>query len=92
MVRTLVAQCGVKGCRNPAYVEVILYDIYPSEEKVFFQQDFTCPFLCGEHMVENERKAKGKREPRGYVSYPFTNKESAQGFTIYRPLENKDRN
>jgi hypothetical protein len=88
----LVADCSVEGCKNPAYVEVVLYDVYLADQGVFFEQDFTCPYLCAAHMAENEEKARGVREPRGHVSYPFSNKENAQGFTIYRPLEIKNRN
>lgn len=83
-------QCAVDGCKRNAIAEVILYDVYPCERHVFFKRDFTCPLLCDVHMVENERKAQGVREPRGHVKYPFTNQESAQGFTIYRPLRSGD--
>jgi hypothetical protein len=86
MPRDLVAKCAVEGCKNPACVEVILYDVYPLEKHVFFERDFTCPLLCSSHMVENEQKAHGTREPRGTVSYPYSNQDRAQGFTIYRPL------
>jgi hypothetical protein len=81
----------VDGCQKSAVVEVILYDIYPAEGHVFFEPDFTCQFLCASHMVENEERAKGTRQPRGYVQYPFTNKYLAAGFTIYFPLERKSR-
>ena len=80
-------KCNIHGCKKPAEFEVILYDVYPYDELVFFQRDFTCPFLCGEHMAENELYASGIREPRGYVRYPYSNQEAAQGFTIYRPLK-----
>jgi len=79
-------KCSVTGCGKDATVEVLLYDVYTDMRDVFYEQDFTCPYLCGHHMVENEEQAHGVREPRGHVSYPFTNRESAQGFTIYRPL------
>jgi hypothetical protein len=68
-----------------------VYDLRPTGT-VFFERDFTCPFLCAGHMIENEKKARGVRKPRGSVSYPYSNKEGAQGFTIYRPLEGKGRN
>lgn len=78
--------CRVEACRNPADYEVILYDFYTEVGDVFFERDFTCPYICCEHAVENEERAVGVREPRGSVSYPCTNRERAQGFTIYRPL------
>jgi len=84
-------KCSVKGCDKKAMVEVILYDVYPSAGHVFFERDFTCPFLCLEHMVENEERAKGERKPRGLVEYPFTNLQRAQGFTIYLPLAKEKR-
>lgn len=79
--------CSVHGCQVPAEYEVILYDVYVDMPSVFYEQDFTCPFLCGRHMAENEEKAVGTRQPRGGVTYPHTNREHAQGFTIYRPLD-----
>jgi hypothetical protein len=80
-------KCRVEGCKRRAEYEVILYDVYPYYGEVFFQRDFTCPFLCSEHVARNEGRAVGVREPRGYVCYPYTNREGAQGFTIYRPLK-----
>lgn len=79
--------CAVDGCENEAEVEVILYDVYLQPRHVFFEQDFTCPYLCLDHVVENEEKAEGERCPRGYVKYPHTNRNDAQGFNIYRPLK-----
>jgi len=80
-------KCAVDGCGKNAAVEVILYDVYLAEEHVFFERDFTCPFLCDSHMVENELRAKGARRPRGFVKYPFSNCRKAQGFKIYRALD-----
>ena len=84
---TKVPNCSVKDCGKNATCEVILFDVYMNNGDVFFEQDHTCPYLCAEHILENERGARGVRAPRGSVDYPFTNQESAQGFTIYRPLE-----
>ena len=53
---------------------------------MFSERDITCPFLCGEHMIENEEGAKGDRRPRGITHYPHTNQHGAQGFTIYKPI------
>lgn len=83
-------ECFAPGCTSPAEFEVYLYDLYLtlmgdlSEE--FFKQDFTCPYLCHHHMSENERDARGVRQPRGYVAYPFTNRGRAQGYTKYAPV------
>jgi hypothetical protein len=63
------SKCSVKNCPNGADYEVYLYDYYPPPiNEEFFEQDFTCPFLCETHMHENEEKAKGIRRPRSSVS------------------------
>jgi len=43
-------------------------------------------------IMQNTRKGPPNRRPRGSVHYPRTNKNGAQGFTIYRPIgrENKE--
>jgi len=82
-----MTQCSVKNCTRTADYKAILYDVYIPEEEVFFEQDYTCQFLCASHMAENERQARGVREPRGYVQYPYTNQQVAQRFTIYQPLD-----
>lgn len=80
-------KCRVEGCDSDASFEVILYDFYPFRRgDVFFEQDFTCPFICAVHASENEQQAEGERRPRGVVHYPYTNRGGAQGFTIYIPL------
>ena len=42
-------------------------------------------------IIKNTREGTPNRRSRGSVHYPYTNKNSAQGFTIYRPIgqENK---
>lgn len=78
--------CAVSGCSQKAEYEVILYDFYPTDGAVFFEQDFTCPFICRVHAIENEARAKGVRQPRGFVEYPYSNRHRGHGFTIYRPV------
>jgi hypothetical protein len=84
-------KCSVVTCTNSATVEVRLYAVYLQGPGtiIFDEQDFTCPYLCGEHVEENERSAKGERKPLGIVEYPFSNLHRAKGFTIYRPLTRK---
>jgi hypothetical protein len=77
--------CAARGCREAAEFEAVLYDVYPHGE-VFFERDHTCPFLCAAHMLDNEAGACGDRRPRGFTTYPHTNRSNALGFTIYRPL------
>jgi len=42
-------------------------------------------------IIKNTREGPPNRRPCGSVHYPYTNNNSAQGFTIYRPIgqENK---
>lgn len=80
-------KCSVRECGNDASVEVILFDVYTHNGTVFSEQDFTCSYLCPDHIIENEKSAKGERRPRGVVQYAYTNAHSAQGFTVYKPLE-----
>jgi hypothetical protein len=79
------AKCSVPKCGDAAAVEVRLYDVYP-DGTIFDERDFTCPYLCAHHLIENENGAKGERRPRGTVRYPHSNQDVAQGFTIYRWL------
>lgn len=78
--------CAVPGCRNHAEYEVYLYDYYDSMNEEFFEQDFTCPFICESHMNENELRIDGERKPRASPRYPFTNLQWAQGYTKYKPI------
>ena len=78
--------CSVAGCETPAYCEVLLYDVYTDIEEVFMERDYTCPFLCRQHMAENEMDCQGIRAPRGDCVYPFTNQEQALGFSVYKPI------
>jgi hypothetical protein len=80
--------CSVAGCDKTAAVEVRLFDIYLGyHPEVFDKRDFTCPFLCAEHVAENETTAVGKHEARGFVQDRYTNRDKAQGFSTYRKLE-----
>lgn len=83
-----IYHCAAPNCTAPATVEVYLYDVYAnSTGEVFSEIDTTCPFLCAEHVKQNEVGAKGERKPRGTIEYPFSNANGAQGFTIYRNLD-----
>ena len=84
--RTPGQRCSVEGCAEPAAYEVFLYDSYTVPREEFYEQDFTCPFLCNIHKDENEARAKGERRPRAVVRYPYTNSHGAQGYTKYEKL------
>jgi hypothetical protein len=55
-------RCAVPGCDRAAVVEVIFYDVYPSDDghvdDVVYEQDETCPYLCMEHLSENEARCQ----------------------------------
>jgi len=83
-------KCSVPDCGEPAYAEVLLYDVYANDDgEIFTERDYTCPFMCRKHIMENENSCKGVREPRRSCVYPYSNQHKAQGFTIYRPLDNE---
>jgi hypothetical protein len=79
-------RCSVEACDNEAEFEVVLYDYYSLINETYYEQDFTCPFLCSTHLYINEKDAKGERKPRGYVAYPYTNQHHAQGYSKYNPI------
>jgi hypothetical protein len=79
--------CSVKGCPRKAEYEVYLYDYYGPYVGEFYEQDFTCPFLCEPHLQENEKQAEGERIPRGSISYPYSNREGAQGYSKDAPIQ-----
>jgi hypothetical protein len=80
-------KCSVQGCTNLAEYEVVLYDYYDFANDTFYEQDYTCPFLCQKDLDTNEEKAIGERKPRAIVHYPFTNRHGAQGYNKYNPLK-----
>jgi hypothetical protein len=79
-------RCAVEGCPNLASYEVALYDFDLEEGAVVFGPDVTCPTICAEHAIDNERGAEGERRPGAVVRYPYTNRGARSGFTIYLPL------
>src|SRR5690606_38866076 len=63
----LETKCSVEGCSNQAEYEVLFYSYYVEMNRVHFKQDYTCPFICDEHMQENEAMSVGVREPRSDI-------------------------
>ena len=90
--------CSVSGCRKLAEYEVIFYDFYVKSGEPFYMRHDTCPFLCADHVRENELRAKvigkpeteGARTYRSAMDYPHT-KSDGQGFVIYSPLVRSGR-
>jgi hypothetical protein len=77
-------RCAVDGCPNLAAYEPMQYDFDLAEGAIVCERDETCPLLCVEHALENERLAEGERRPGSAVRYPYTNRDGRRGFTIYR--------
>lgn len=79
--------CAVEGCEEPAIVEVFLEDIIGFRETFhFFEQDESCPFLCREHLKQNEEESTGWGRSR---SYPFSKHgfhSGVEGWSVYRTL------
>lgn len=79
-------RCCVEGCPSRAAYGVVLYDVDLHEGGIRFEQDETCPYICVEHMIDNERHAIGDRRPEERVDYPYTNRNRVRGMSVYRPL------
>ena len=80
-------RCSVDGCPNLAAYEVVHYDFDPAEGAVAFFRDESCPFICIEHAIDNEREASDGRRAHAVVAYPYTNRSGIPGESIYRQLE-----
>jgi hypothetical protein len=76
-------RCAVEGCPNLAAYEVIHYSFDLAEGAVMFAQDRTCPYICVEHAIDNERGSRGVKTPDAVVEYPYTNRSSRPGISIY---------
>jgi hypothetical protein len=64
----------------------MLYGFDLAEGAVRFSIDETCPYLCVEHAIANERGAQGDRGISAVVSYPHTNTDRLPGITLYLDL------
>jgi hypothetical protein len=80
-------RCCVDGCPNLAAYRVMLYDFDPAEGAVRFTEDESCPFICVEHAIDNERHSLGGHTPHSVVRYPHTNSGNSAGLSIYLQLE-----
>jgi hypothetical protein len=80
-------RCSVDGCPNLAAYEVQLYVFDPAEGAVALGPDDSCPFICVEHAIDNERQATDDRKPWLTVRYPHTNRDRHPGLTVYVQLE-----
>jgi hypothetical protein len=83
-------RCPVEGCPNLAVYEVRVYEFDLGEGAVRFERDETCPYLCIEHAVDNERGAHGERGLHALVVYPHTNRDRKPGVSIYLDLPPAD--
>ena len=80
-------RCCVHGCPNLAAYEVHRYQFDPLEGATVQLTDDSCPFICVEHAIDNERRAAGERMPWLPVEYPFTNGDRLPGVSVYMQLE-----
>lgn len=79
--------CEAEDCNNHADYAVFLYDMYAHNNEEFLEHDYTCGYLCENHMIENENSCLGERKPRSSLSYKYSNKQGAQGYSKYLPLD-----
>jgi hypothetical protein len=79
-------KCAVEGCERPAEYIVMLYNYRDELQEEFYEQDQSCPFLCEQHMTENEQQAIGEKISGSSTTYPHTNKFNKRGFTKYIPV------
>jgi len=83
-------RCSVDGCPSLAMYEVRHYDFDPAEGAVRFERDESCPYLCLEHALDNERGARGGRGLHALVAYPHTDREGRRGVSVYLDLPASD--
>jgi hypothetical protein len=83
-------RCSVEGCPSLAAYEVMLYAFDLEEGAVRFARDESCPHLCVEHAIANERGALGDRGVSASVSYPHTNRDRLTGVSVYLDLRPVD--
>jgi hypothetical protein len=83
-------RCSIEGCPNLASYEVRLYDFDAAEGAVLFERDDTCPYICFEHAIDNERQAPDRRDLHTAVAYPYTNLERRAGVCLYLDLRPAD--
>lgn len=81
-----MCKCSVREFKNNADYLVLLIDYYADTEEFFVEIDNTCPLLCNVYKTVNEQQAQGVSKARGTVEYPYSNRNCAQGVTMYRPL------
>jgi hypothetical protein len=80
-------RCCVEGCPSPAAYEVHRYVFDLDEGAVAQVVEESCPYICVEHALENERRVTTERKPWAIIDYPFTNISRGPGLTIYVQLE-----
>jgi hypothetical protein len=84
-------QCSVARCDAPADYEVQEVRVTPYPDEVLQMRDPVCPYLCEEHMRENEERSTGviTYHSGDKVEYPYTHKRLNSGWSEYEPLESR---
>ncbi|TWT89669.1 PilZ domain protein [Pseudobythopirellula maris] len=78
--------CSVAGCGATAAYHAHLYYLDSESGDLTFEPDDSCPQLCHEHMLENERLAIERPNSIASVRYPHTNRNGRKGVTVYHPV------
>ena len=76
-----------KAARTSPPTDVIHYSFDLAEGAVMFAPDESCPYICVEHALANERGARGAKLPDAVADYPYTNRSRLPGISIYRQLD-----
>lgn len=76
--------CSVDGCNNIAEYAVLVFKKY-KYGAISYQIDETCPYICAEHLKENELF----NEKSSNNKYKYTNKNNKEGYNKYFKLEIK---
>ena len=85
---SFIRECAVEGCTSTELFSVWLNDTYRDSNNeiydTFHEQDFTCPFLCKDHMEENKALSVWPHETSTRAKAPYSNRYHARGWTTYK--------
>lgn len=81
-------RCQVDGCNNTAEYAVFVVNTNKYGAKSY-KEDNTCPYICSEHLIENEKSKAEIKNKKNYIKYLYTNKNYEYGYTQYFKLQIK---
>ena len=81
-------KCRVYGCSSIAdyKVETIWFGPYP-EEVERHEMDEHCPYICHEHMLQNEESRVQDNMYIHWFKYSYTKPDDRRGWSTYLPLD-----